>query len=323
MTADLATTQAIQTYLADLEMAIRGADSALIYDALIDAATHLRSAVASGQTVAAAIESYGTPTEIASAYLREEPSVKGAIPARASVMTVNPVAISSTKSATLRRIPIVGIFFDPYAWGSVAFLTFGFAFALVAFVWVMSVGSLALGLLPTLLGIPLLIALLGSSRAISLFMGKIIEFLVGIRMPHRTYRVDVAGVDGFWRRIWLWIKDIRGWMTVGFLIGNFPVALFFFCTIVIFLSMSMGLIFGSVAEMFGANSMMVSSDTDLSIFGAFYGPDKSGHYHITLPTLILLFFAGIVLLIATLWLSKAVAFTYAQVVKAIQVVRPQ
>ena len=383
----------VNNYLADLERALRGADPALVHDALIDAETHLRAAIAAGHSAVIAVNAYGTPSDIALAYFREQFSAArggmkdqssssssvhesktstdtgshanvdvsshaktdasshgnteassdakteevaaGSAQCNQPTRSVNKSGVFVTDSQTyesarpvgfLRCIPIVGIYFDPYAWGSVVFLTFGFVFALVAFMWVMILGSLAIGLLPTLLGIPLLISLLGSARVISLFFGKVIEALVGIRMPRRAYRVDVSGVNGFWRRIWLWIKDIRGWLTTGFLIGNFPVALCFFCVIVSLLAASILLLAIGIGGIIGnglIGTVIVDEPCTIHVLNTPYVSDENGMFHVPLHVLVLLTFIGFSLLTATLWLSKGVAFVYAQVVKAIQVVRPQ
>ena len=63
---------AVSLYVNDLERALLGADPALIHDALIDAESHLRAAIASGTPALAAIEAFGTPSDIALAYFREQ-----------------------------------------------------------------------------------------------------------------------------------------------------------------------------------------------------------------------------------------------------------
>ncbi|MCE9619598.1 MAG: sensor domain-containing protein [Planctomycetes bacterium] len=328
--------EAIRNYLADLERALQGADPALIHDALIDTETHLRLALAAGKSATAAIEAFGTPNDIALAYLYDQSSIKpartvatttGAAPATSGefiAAAALQMAAPEESGWKLRNIPIVGIYFDPYAWGSVAFLTVGFIFALIAFVWVVVLGTLSISLIPTLIGIPLLIALLGSARAISLFIGQVIEALVGVRMPRRAYRVDLTGVNGLWQRIWLWIKDIRSWLTVVFLVGNFPVALFFFCLLVALFSASISMIVVGAFELAGLGSMVrIESDSTINILGTTYTPDETGQVHIPPHILILSSLVGMVLLTVTMWLSKGVALIYAQVVRAIQVVRPQ
>src|SRR5512139_1930779 len=62
----------VEGYLAELRNALAGSDPALVQDALYDAEDFLRSSIAehgnTPQGVAAAIDAYGTPDEIANAY---------------------------------------------------------------------------------------------------------------------------------------------------------------------------------------------------------------------------------------------------------------
>lgn len=336
MAADSVSNQSISEYLADLERALHGADSAVVHDALVDAEAHLREACASGRTATEAIRAYGGAEEIAQAYMTDglgmpAAGARVAPPAAESARGAVPPSAQQSASAQhvsahqnwLQRMPVVGIYADRHAWGAVAFLLIGFAFATAAFVWTVTLGSLAIGLLPTLLGIPLLIALLGSARAISLALGKVIECFVGIRMPRRSHSVDVSSAGGFWRRIWLWVKDTRSWLTVAFLIGNFPVAVACFSVVLTLLVTGIALTFGSAFELFGLGNLVRAPDATFTLFDTTYTPDASGRIDLPVMLLLLMGLVGFAILTGTLWLSKGTVFIYAQVVKAIQVARPQ
>ncbi|MSR74332.1 MAG: hypothetical protein EXS14_02515 [Planctomycetes bacterium] len=331
MHADSSSTEAINAYLAALQHALHGADAALVHDAIVDAETHLRSALAAGKSAAQAIADYGSAEEVAHAYVCDLCEAPGR-PAPAGAHVATDAAASSATSSSqvsvekrraLRSIPVVGVWFDPHAWGSVLFLLFGFFIGTAAFVWTVAVGSAAIGLLPTLLGIPLLILLLGSTRMISLFLGQVIETFVGIRMPRRMQSVDTTGTAGFWRRIWVWVTDVRSWLTVAFFIGNFPVAVFCFCVTVVLLALGGALTVGSVVTLFSGARFMGASDGSVVIFDHTYMPDATGMIHVPVFLLIGLALLGLAILTASLWLSKGVALLYGQVVKSIQVVRPQ
>ena len=41
-----------------------------------------------------------------------------------------------------------------------------------------------------------------------------------LRMPRRTQPVAGADHVDFWQRIWCWLKDIRSWMSLGYLLGR-------------------------------------------------------------------------------------------------------
>jgi uncharacterized membrane protein len=62
----------VRSYIAQLGLELEGADAALRHDAIIDAEQHLRAAIATGVTAEMAVAEYGTPTEIARAYMDAE-----------------------------------------------------------------------------------------------------------------------------------------------------------------------------------------------------------------------------------------------------------
>jgi hypothetical protein len=66
------THDAISRYLAELESAMRGADPALIHDAIIEARAHLTETIINGASAEDAIRAFGEPSEIAKAYLDAE-----------------------------------------------------------------------------------------------------------------------------------------------------------------------------------------------------------------------------------------------------------
>ena len=65
----------IETYLRELRdaMSSAGADSALVQDALFDAEEHLQAEMAAGSQFAAVAQAYGSPDEVAAAYLGTVP----------------------------------------------------------------------------------------------------------------------------------------------------------------------------------------------------------------------------------------------------------
>ena len=81
------TPRTIEEYLAQLRAALRGADPALLQDALYDAEDHLRSEFAENPGVSEAdllariANSYGAPREVAAIYVDKEQQVQEALQA--------------------------------------------------------------------------------------------------------------------------------------------------------------------------------------------------------------------------------------------------
>jgi hypothetical protein len=59
----------IQSYLRELQAALAGSDPALVQDALFDAEEHLHAELAAGRVFEDIVDHYGTPAEVAAAYL--------------------------------------------------------------------------------------------------------------------------------------------------------------------------------------------------------------------------------------------------------------
>jgi uncharacterized membrane protein len=211
----------IAEYLLQLQRELAGVDAAVAHDALVDAEAHLRAAVAAGKTPATAVDEFGTASDFARAYagapaLVDPSAVEGAGATRSGSFAADRASSRTGTLAMLARMPVLGVWFQARAWSSLFyFLLPCFVIAVATFVWVVCVGSLALGTLPIIVGVPLAVFLLGSVRVIGLVEGKVVEFFLGVRMPRRVQPVQVltplgaVAQIGFWQRIACWLTDVR------------------------------------------------------------------------------------------------------------------
>jgi hypothetical protein len=311
----------IRAYVQQLAAELDGCDVALTHDALIDAEVHLRSAVRSGATAERAIADYGAPAEIARAY-RESTGPGPSLAAGAST----PPPGAPPDAAAQRgfgSIPIIGVWAQPAAWGGLLYFgALGFALAIFYFIWVVTLGSLALGTMPLIIGPPLLVLLLASVRGLSLFEGKVVELLLRVRMPRRTQ--PVAGLEGvsFWKRIGCWLRDVRSWMSLGYLVGIFPVSTLLFTVTITLVVLSAWLL---AAPVFYALDMPISQAPpgDGFVLWSFLGVNSNGKIFLTGARVAPVFLMGLALMTGTLWLMRGLGFVYGRVVQAIQVARPQ
>jgi len=354
---DMNPDQQLLRYLAELQAAMTGLDAATIHDALVDAENHLRTALRSGVSIDQAINDYGSPQEVARAYFDEEQQTSASrVNAGPSLSASHPEPdTQGTPSAVkqFRQIPIIKIWADPRAWGSaIYFLVPGFAIALASFVWVVTLGSLSIAMTPLLIGIPLFIFLMGSVRVISLFQGKLVEMMIGIRMPHRMQPVVIPVLRGsgaelnFWRRIRFWLTDVRSWLSLAYLLGNFFVIVILFSLFMTLAAIALSLTLaplwelaptelamipqvseGFVIRIAGLDWITVSSDTSLPtnirIFGQQLSPDANGVMHLPGIPAAAFSLIGIALATGTLWLAKGTGYVYGLATQAIQVARPQ
>lgn len=317
-------------YLARLEVALHGADPALAHDALIDAEEHLQAAVRRGVPVDQAIASFGDVDEIAAAY-RNLPSGaalpvverdRGVVAAPAHAP---PPPAPGTTAPRLSDVPIVGIWFDSRAWGALLYFGgVGFIVATACFVWAVTLGGLAVGLLPTLLGLPVLVLLLGSARALCLVEGAVVQALLGVRMPRRVQPVHGVADVGFWQRIWCWLKDVRSWLSLGYLYANFPVSVALFVVTITMSALSLAMITGPLLQAANLPFVTLSSDVD----GVHYlwtelKPAADGTIRLPMSLALSSVGLGLVLATITLWTMRGLGWVYGHVVQAIQVARPQ
>jgi hypothetical protein len=327
---------AVRIYLSQLSLALEGQDAALRHDALLDAETHLRAAVAAGAAPERAVAEYGMPAEIARAYAdadgaprgwRGGPSLdaSGKVDAAAADAAM-PAAAELHPRRGARHIPVIGVWFDGRAWGALLYFgVVGFVLSLAYFVWAVVIGALSLGLSPIVIGIPLFVFLLGSARAICLFEGKVVEIFLRVRMPRRTQPVEGVDHVGFWQRIWCWLRDVRSWMSLGYLLGNFPVSVVTFGVTFALAVTSVALVAIPVIHLLGhpiANISGDDADAHITFLGTPLLPDADGNVWITAPLAVASLAVGLALATATLWLARGFGWVYGHVVQAIQVARP-
>lgn len=228
------TATTIPEYLEQLRAALAGADRAMIQDALYDAEEYLRSELAEqsgrseAEVIASVAGSYGAPEEVAEIYRDTEVTVNRALrqpPAR-------------------KRTSIAGQFFgvivDPRTYGALFYMLLSLATGIVYFTVVTTGVSLSLGLLILIIGIPLLVLFLGLIRVLSLVEGRIVEVLLGERMPRRPLYTQRG--KGWLERIKEMFTDGRTWTAMLYFLLMLPLGVVYFTVAVTGLSLAAGLI---------------------------------------------------------------------------------
>jgi hypothetical protein len=277
----------VEGYLAELRMALSGADPALVQDALYDAEDNLRTALADAgepaatpEAIAAAIDAYGTPEEVAEAYRTAELTV-------AAALRKPPVVRSQSGFGASPLGRFFGIVMDPSAWGSFFYMFLAFATGILYFTLVVTGISLTLGLAILIIGVPLALLFLGMIRAISLAEGRMVEGLLGERMPRRPRIVGAQG--SLWERIKSWLMDYRTWTTMLYMVLQLPLGIIYFTVMVTALSLSASVIAIPFLQMLTKEPI---------IRGFQYG------YYIEPWAIPLFVAAGVLGLISTLWVAK-------------------
>lgn len=229
----------IEAYLIELRAALAGADPALVQDAVYDAEDYLRSSAAENggtpEAVAAAIDAYGSPAEIAAAYSQTEVTVTAALRRPAPKRSGNPF------------MRFFGIVADPGAWGALFYMVMSLVTGILYFVVAVLGFSLSTGLMVLIVGIPLALLFISAVRAISFAEGRIVEGLLGQRMPRRPQ--IATGANGpLFERLKSWLVDYRTWTTMLYMVLMLPLGITYFVIAVLSLAMSFGVFMVPIAQ---------------------------------------------------------------------------
>lgn len=288
----------VEGYLAELRRALAGADPALAQDALYDAEEFLRDAIAeqSGVDPAvafdAAVDRYGTPDEIASAYRDAE----------LTAATVLRTPAAKPRRSALGRF--FGVVTDPVAWGATFYMLLSLITGIVYFTLVVTGLSLTTGLAVLIIGVPFALLFLGIVRAVSLAEGRVVEGLLGVRMPRRPRTIGVQG--DILTRIKSWLVDYRTWTTMLYMLLQLPLGVTYFSLLITGIATSLGVIALPILQ--------TAYDTPI-IRDANYG------YMIEPWAFPLLVAAGVLGLVLTLWMGKGIGYLHGAYAKVMLVGR--
>jgi hypothetical protein len=212
----------IEEYLDALKTEMRGNDAALIQDAQADAREHLSMALEASRekspdlpeadALKPIVEEYGTPEETASAYReierRTSPSLKQ------PKKPVSPWGF------------LFGVYIDPRTWGSLLFMLITFATGIVYFTWAVTGASLSLSLMILIIGVPFAILFLLSVQGLALLEGRIVEGLLGVRMPRRPLFAE-PGLKWLGRLKAL-VTDKHTWLSMLYMLLQMPLGTLYF-----------------------------------------------------------------------------------------------
>ncbi|MDR6992009.1 sensor domain-containing protein [Luteimonas sp. 3794] len=285
--------QSIPEYLEQLRVALTGADPALVQDALYDAEEYLRSELAEqagrseAEVIASVASSYGAPDEVADIYRDTEVKVQTAL----------------RPPAPRPRTSLIGRFFgvaaDPRTYASLFYMVLSLATGIFYFTWVVTGLSVSLSLVVVLIGIPLLILFFGSVRLLSLVEGRLVEVMLGERMPRRP--LYSARGRNWLQRIGDMFTDARTWSTLLYLLLMLPLGIVYFTINVTLLSLSLSMIAAPLAMFPGLH---------LNVW--MFGVDIPQQAPFLLP---LVSMSGVLLLFASLHLFRAVGRMHGGIAK--------
>ena len=230
--------KSIEEYLNLLREELAGTDRATIHDALSDAEEHLRTALDTAREAQAGVpeaealppivEEYGSPEEVAAAYREIEAHLR---PALAQPSRVR-------ERSLLARF--FGVYADPRAWGALLYMLVSGLTGTLYFSWVVTGLSFSVSVMILIIGVPVAVLFLLSIRGIALVEGRLVEALLGVRMPRRAAfsRRDL----GWWERLKPLLLGKRTWLAIAYMLLQLPLGILYFTAFIVLISLALSFI---------------------------------------------------------------------------------
>ena len=177
------------------------------------------------------------------------PGAGGAVPTQPGTVpagqTVPAGVAAGTAAAAASKRPgaweqVFGVVTDPAVYKALLYMFLSLATGIAYFTIVVTGISVSGGMLVLIIGLPLFLLVLGIVRGMALFESRLVEVLLGTRMPRRE-RPGLPNAN-LLERMWYWVKDGRTWASMAYMILMLPLGIVYFTVAVTGLAAGVGLI---------------------------------------------------------------------------------
>jgi len=244
----------IESYLDDLKNALADLDRSTVQDALADAEDHLNTAYQieteenpdadTAELLRAIIEKYGTPEDILEQY--------------SDIEEITTPVFAITKNKTSNGfLGFCEVVAEPRAWAASLYMILSLVTGVFYFTWVTTGLSISLGLLVLVIGIPLALLFLLSVRGLGFVEGRMVEALLGVRMPRRA--ITPGDGKNWWTKFKLILTTRSTWTTLIYLFLLMPLGIIYFTLIVTLFSLALSFI-GAPVIQYGLHEPFISPE---------------------------------------------------------------
>ncbi len=203
-----------------------------------------------------------------------------------------------------------GVYGDSRTWTALFYMLLALVTGVFYFTMTVTGLSVSASLLVLIVGIPFFLIFVGFTRVLALAEGRLVEGLLGQRMPRRP--LYPAKGQPILERIKEMLVDRRTWTTMFYFLLMLPLGILYFVIATVGISVSIGLIGGSIAALLMALDIGGGS-ISLDGHGVYHGPSAWAA-----PFLLL---AGIVLLTGVMHLVRAIGRGHGTLAKHFLVAR--
>lgn len=288
----------VQEYFDRLAAAFAGIDPAMAQDATYDAQEFLAGERETLEAEGAGSDSeaelverlrqrFGEPEEVVVSYRTTEAQVAAALAQPRLRRAASPVG------------RILGVLAEPRSYGALFFMLLSLPLGILSFTWAVTGLSLSLGLGILVFGFLFFLFFMSTVRAVALVECRIVEALLGERMPRRPPVVVPAGrwID----RVKFWVTDRRTWLTIFYMIIRLPLGIVYFVVAAVFLVFALAFIVAPIAQLFFPFPIVHILGSD---------------YYLPFWFLPLLWLGGVFDLLALMHIARAVGRWHAKMAKA-------
>ena len=206
-----------------------------------------------------------------------------------------------------RHYGFFNVISDPRTYGALLFMLLALPTGIFYFVWTIVGISLTIGFAILIIGVPFALLFIASVRVLSHVEGRIVEGLLGVRMPRRL-PAQSAEEQTLLGRIKDALIDSRTWSSMLYLVLRLPLGITYFVISIVGIVVPIALTGGSIISLVTNESHIQVSDVPWL-----------DHLMHTAPGLILLALVGVLLFFVMLHIARAIGWVHAKLAEALLV----
>jgi len=211
------------------------------------------------------------------------------------------------ESTPERRFGFFNVVSDPRTYSALIYMLLSLATGIFYFTWTVVGISLSISLAVLIIGVPFALLFIASIRVLSHVEGRIVEALLGVRMPRRL-PAGPAADESIWTKIREAFTDIRTWSSLLYMLLMLPLGIAYFIIGVVGLSLSLGVTAGSLYGLVTGESHMQITDAPVL-----------NHLLHTAPGLIVFALLGVLAFFVVLHIARLIGLAHGKIAEGLLV----